>query len=417
MLLSATAVLAGDLQTTAPGKAGMSAARLDRLSELNRSYVRDGKLAGVITLVARHGKIVHLDVEGTYGANDPTPLEEDTLFRIYSMTKPVTAVALMTLYEEGAFRLNDPVSKFLPSFAHMTVWDGDQAVEARNEMTMHHLLTHTAGLGYGAGSGPVDQLYQEADLLNAADLDEFVDRLAGLPLYAEPGERWVYGLAYDVLGAVAEQISGQPFEKFMEERIFVPLGMTDTFFVVPDEKLHRFPSNHAWDAEAGKLVTLDDTALLNSSFKTGRIFAAGGHGLVSTMGDYLKFCEMLRNGGALDKTRILSPKTVRYMTTDHLPATTRRTDSGIANTGSRPAALLGAGFGLGFGIINDPAEAGVMTSRGAYFWGGYAGTIFWIDPEEDLVAIAMMQLLGSPWPYREEMTVVTYQAVEELNHQ
>lgn len=413
-LICATA-LAEDLRTARAEKVGMSSARLERLEELNQYYVDQGKLAGIVTMVARHGKIVHLDAVGTYGVDNDKPLTEDTLFRIYSMTKPITAVALMMLYEEGAFQLSDPVSKFLPQFRDMQVWKEDHYEEAQGPITMHHLLTHTAGLTYGyPGGGPVDDQYREADLLAARDLDEFIDKLAKIPLLFEPGERWHYGVASDVLGAVAEEISGQTYAEFLRTRIFDPLGMDDTFFLVPPDKLERFPTNHLWNAQENKLVAVGNDAPLNSSYFGGALYS-GGAGLVSTIGDYMKFLEMLRNGGALGKTRILSPKTIEYMTRNHLAATTQVGVTGEAPTIDLQAAWRGIGFGLGFGIVTDPAKTGVISSPGSYFWGGYAGTVFWIDPEEELVGIGMLQLINSPWPFRKEMMVATYQAIDELN--
>ena len=414
-LLFLSTAYADELRRVKPEKVGMSSARLERLEVLNQRYVDEGKLAGVMTMVARHGKIVHLDAAGTYGVDNDKPLSEDTLFRIYSMTKPITSVALMMLYEEGAFQLSDPVSKFLPQFKNMQVWTKDHHEDADNPITMHHLLTHTAGLSYGVGGdNPVNQQYQEAKLLEAKDLDEFIDKLAKIPLHFEPGERWQYGVATDVLGAVAEKISGQDLAQFLKTRIFDPLGMDDTFFYVPADKLERFPTNHMWNPEESKLVPVADDAPLNNSY-FGEMFYSGGGGLVSTIGDYMKFAEMLRNGGALGKTRILSPKTIEYMTSNHLAATTQVGVSGEAPTIDLQAAWRGIGFGLGFGIVTDPAKTGVISSPGAYFWGGYAGTVFWIDPEEELVGIGMLQLINSPWPFRKEMMVATYQAIDELN--
>lgn len=405
----------GEVQGTAePDSAGMSSARLERLEHLNQQYVDEGKLAGVMTVVARHGKIVHLSAAGTYGVDNDKPLSEDTLFRIYSMTKPVTAVALMMLYEEGAFQLSDPVSKYLPQFKDMKVWKQDHLEDAQREITMHHLLTHTSGLSYGAGKSEVDEAYQEADLLRTKDLDEFIERVANLPLMHEPGERWTYGLSYDVLGAVAEKISGQNYAEFLKARILDPLGMGDTFFYLPDDKKDRFPTNHVWNFETSELAVFPDDDPLNHSYY-GSMFYAGGHGLVSTIGDYMKFLEMLRNGGSLNGVRILSPKTIQFMTTNHLPAATSLAASGGSSTLDIPSVGRKVGFGIGFGIVRDPAEAGVISSPGTYFWGGHAGTIFWVDPREDLVAIGMLQLIASPWSYRKEMMVATYQAIEELN--
>ncbi len=405
---------AESLKSVKAEKVGMSSERLDRLGTLNRKYVEEGKLAGVMTMVARHGKVVHLNAEGVFGVNDETPLKEDTLFRIYSMTKPITAVALMMLYEEGAFQLSDPVSKFLPQFEKMTVWKGDHVEDAKTQITMHQLLTHTSGLTYGFHKkNPVDERYQKEKLNEVKDLDEFIDKLTDIPLLFEPGERWNYSVASDVLGAVAEKISGQPYDEFLQERIFDPLGMSDTFFNVPAEKLARFTTNHYWNPKEKKLGAMGEQNSINQF--TGRTLFSGGGGLVSTIGDYMKFAEMLRRGGILNKARILSPKTIAYMSMNHLPATVKATGSGEAPGTNLSTTFKGTGFGLGFGVWTDPALSGVMSSEGAYYWGGAAGTLFWIDPEEDLIAIGMMQLMGSPWPYRREMMVATYQAINELN--
>lgn len=418
ILLFSQSSLAEELGKARAEKMGMSSERLERLDAMNKRYVEEGKLAGVMTMVARHGKIVHLNAAGTYGVDNDKPLAADTLFRIYSMSKPITAVALMTLYEEGAFQLSDPVSKFLPQFAEMKVWKQDRYEDAENQITMHQLLTHTAGLTYGFHRNtPVDQRYQDDELLRSKDLNEFIDKLTKIPLLFEPGERWHYSVASDVLGAVAEKISGQTYAVFLKERLFDPLGMEDTFFNVPAGKLDRFPSNHYWDAQEEKLKVIPRDSAYNRSY-TDRTLFSGGGGLVSTIVDYMKFAEMLRSGGSFNGARILSPKTIQYMTQDHLPATVHATGAG-ESPGMRLGAARtweGSGFGLGFGVVTNPAQTGVVSSVGEYSWGGAAGTIFWIDPEEDLVAIGMLQLMGSPWPFRSEMKVLTYQAINELNH-
>ncbi len=407
---------AKDLGRVRAEKMGMSSERLERLTGLDQKYVAEGKLAGVITMVARHGKIVHVNAAGTFGVDNDTPLAEDTLFRIYSMSKPITAVALMTLYEEGAFQLSDPLSKYLPQFVSMKVWKQDRYVDAENQITMHQLLTHTSGLTYGFHRNtPVDQRYQDDKLLGSTNLNEFIDKLSRIPLLFEPGERWHYSVAYDVLGAVAEKISGQTYDVFLKERIFDPLGMEDTFFSVPADKLHRFPSNHYWNSEKRELAAIPQDSPYNQSY-TNVTFFSGGGGLVSTIGDYMKFAEMLRNGGSFNGVRILSPKTIQYMTLNHLPATVHATGSGESPTIDLRSTWRGTGFGLGFGIVTDPAQSGVISSAGEYSWGGAAGTIFWIDPVEDLVGIGMLQLMGSPWPFRSEMKVLTDQAIIKLNH-
>lgn len=414
-LLALTSYAVADVPaTTKPERAGMSSERLSRLSAMGRSYVEQDRLPGVLTLVARDGKVVHQEAVGALGREDERPLTPESLFRIYSMTKPVTAVALMTLYEEGAFALEDPVSRYVPAFADVGVWTPEGIVPAKQPMTMHHLLTHTAGLSYGFDpEDPVDQLYRQAGERDAADMDEFVERVTSLPLVDEPGTRWHYSVASDVLGAVAEAITGVSFDVFLHERIFEPLGMTDTWFSVPDSEASRLGPNHHWSEEHNAYVTLPVGVGGNPSYSDVTLFL-GGQGLVSTVTDYLKFAEMLRNDGEYNGARILSPTTLRYMTRSHLAATTAPSVTGespLAQTTS--SSQGGVSFGLGFGVITDPAAFGVAVSEGTFFWGGAAGTIFWVDPVEEIVGIGMMQLMNSPWPFRKQMMALTYQAVTE----
>ena len=404
---------AADLREAPADEVGMSAERLDRITAMAQGYVDEGKLAGVITLVARDGAIVHFEAVGNRGVNDDRPLEKDALFRIFSMTKPITAVAAMILYEEGKFQLSDPVSKFVPEFENLTVLGDDGVIRpAENEMTMQQLLSHTTGLSYGFNpADAVDQRYQAAELWSSKDLDELTEKIAAMPLKFEPGAQWHYSVAVDITGVVVERISGQTFDVFLKERIFDPLGMEDTFFNVPEDKRDRFLPNHTWDAENETLVQTGSDEDVFVGYTNTTLFSGGG-GLVSTTMDYLRFCEMLRRGGELDGVRILGPKTVAYMATDHLPGAIN-----AGGAGERPAdALLGNGFGfgLGFGIVTDPVAARVMGSAGEYNWGGAAGTVFWIDPVEDLIVIGMIQLMGSPWPLRAEMKTLTYQSLTDL---
>ncbi len=411
----ATYVAAAEIPQVRAEREGLSTERLVRITDLSQRYVDEGKLAGVLTMVARDGKIVHYEAVGHRGVNDPRPLTKDALFRIYSMTKPIAAVAAMILYEEGAFELHDPVSKYLPELKDLMVWRDGAAVPATNTMTMQHLLTHTAGFSYGFDpNDPVDKLYRNEAIFESADLDEFVTRVAKLPLKFEPGSQWHYSVAVDLTGLVVQRISGQRFDEFLAQRLFKPLGMNDTFFSVPDDKLDRFLPNHSWDDKANKLVDFDG-ARFGGNYRGTTLYSGGG-GLVSTAMDYMRFAEMLRAGGSLDGVRILSPKTVQFMTMDHLPASV-----GAAGTGERPTVNVstfrgGFGFGLGFGIVTDVAALGVMGSVGEYSWGGAAGTIFWVDPVEDIVAIGMIQLMGSPWPLRSELKVLTNQAITRLKN-
>ena len=415
--MSAPAELAApveDLVVAAPAEAGMSAERLERITAMSQRYVDAGQLAGVVTLVARDGKIVHFEAVGQRGVDDPTPLETDDLFRIYSMSKPITAVAAMMLYEEGKFHLSDAVSEYVPELEGLEVLVDGERVPVEREMTMRQLLTHTTGLSYGFNpNDPVDQLYREAQPLAGANLDEFAERLGQLPLAFQPGARWHYSVAVDVTGLVVERLSGQSFDVFLKERIFDPLGMEDTFFNVPDEKMDRFLPNHRWERagegdaaqDGGKLVDLGEGA--RTGYQNTQMFSGGG-GLVSTAMDYLRFCEMVRRGGELDGVRLLSPRTVDFMVANHLPATITG-----AGTGEQPGAgaARAFGFGLGWGVNTDPVAAGVPSSLGDYSWGGAAGTVFWIDPVQDMVVIGMIQLMGSPWPLRPDLQVLANQAI------
>ena len=401
---------AADLAERDADTVGMSADRLDRITALTQRYVDDGKLAGVVSLVARDGAIVHFEAVGQRGANDDRPLEKDALFRIFSMSKPITAAAAMMLYEEGMFQLTDPVDKFVPEFAELTVLGEDGVIRpAENKMTMQQLLSHTTGLSYGFNPNDVvDRMYGEANLWQSQDLDELTEKIAKIPLKFEPGASWHYSVAVDITGLIVERLSGLSFDVFLKERMFDPIGMEDTFFNVPADKMDRFLPNHTWDAENESLVQMESDDFVQYTDET--LFSGGG-GLVSTAMDYLRFCEMMRRGGELDGVRLLSPKTVDYMAMNHLPGAL--TAGGV---GERPAATLmgsGFGFGLGFGVLTDSVATGVLSSAGEYNWGGAAGTLFWIDPLEDVITIGMIQLLGSPWPLRSEMKVLTYQALTE----
>lgn len=395
----------------APEEAGFSSERLKQITAFVRRDIEEGKLVGVVTMVARHGKIVHFDSAGRYGLDNDKPMDKDTLFRIYSMTKPITTVAMMMLYEEGKFQLGDPVANYLPEFENQKILRNGGLAPPLSPMTIEQLMSHSAGLTYGFGNDdPAEIAYQEADVWGSHDLGEFVARLSTAPLRFEPGTRYHYSVATDVLGAMVERLSGLTLEEFFDKRIFTPLGMQDTFFNVPEEKLGRLATNHYWDAQAKQMAVLPAA---RSRPPTGVTLFSGGGGLISTASDYMVFCEMLRNGGSFNGVRILGPKTVQYMTINQL------TDA-VRNEGADeyPASHLypGHSFGLGFSVVTDPGQAQVISSKGAYSWGGAANTKFWIDPEEDLVAILMTQFLGSPWSdaTRYHMKIATYQALTKL---
>ncbi len=420
LALLAFGVSAKELPTVKPESEGMSSDRLERVSAMNDRYTKSGKIAGTLTAVLRNGKVVHVSSSGKKSTLDDRPIEIDDLFRIYSMSKPITAVAAMQLYEQGKFQLTDPVSKFIPELKDLKVMKNGKVVPAQKQMTMQQLLNHTAGLSYGFDpNDPVDQAYQKADLWSAKDLDEFIIKVAALPLKFEPGEQWHYSIAVDVTGLVVQRLSGQPFDEYLKEHIFEPLDMKDTFFEVPEDELDRFLPNHFLNPQNGQAVAMTPETMEGlpgftncralCDFKDVTLYA-GGAGLVSTLRDYVRFAEAMRDG-ELDGVRILSSKTVNYMRLNHLP-------SAIASggeSGEQPnlvgAPLGGFGFGLGFGIVTDTAANGSIGSAGAYYWGGAAGTVFWIDPVENIVVVSMMQLMLG-WPsYRPDLRVATYQAL------
>ena len=377
---------ARDLTKVDPGEVGVSAKRLERLTAGMQGMVDDGRLAGVVTLMARGGKLVHVHVAGVQDIESGAPMKRDSIFRIYSMTKPITGVALMMLYEEGKWRLNDPVSRFIPGFAELKVHDGDRAngqprlVDAERPMTMAELMSHAGGLGYGLGTANhVDRLYREHRVLNADEpLQAMIDKLSRLPLLAQPGTRWYYSIGVDVQGYLVEQISGRPFPEFLQERIFDPLGMVDTAFYVPEEKLDRVALIYGEGDDGG--LERFDMGPTRTAMPAG---PSGGGGLWGTADDYLRFTQMLLNGGELDGVRLLAPRTVELMHTNFLSAEALET--------MRP----GQGFGLDFATVHDPATAGEPYARGSYYWGGAAGTWFWIDPQTDLTFVGMIQHRGT----------------------
>lgn len=404
-----TAVNADTLKMVKPESVGMSSLALKRIDQFTQKNIESGKHVGFVSMVARRGKIVHFEASGQMGLDNDAPIRKDTLFRIYSMTKPVTTVAAMMLYEEGRFQLSDPISKYMPEFKDLQVFNENGNQPAQSEITIEQLMTHTAGFSYGFDNiHPVNKLYNSSAIFAAADLAEFTQRLAKLPLRFEPGTRYYYSLATDVLGALVERVSGQTLDTFFRQRIFDPLDMQDTFFSVPSEKLDRFATNHVWDYANNEIALVPEER--RRSYENVSLFSGGG-GLVSTAMDYMKFCEMLRAGGSYNGARLLGPKTVQYMSMNQL-------SDKVRNEGADeyPAMHLypGQSFGLGFGVITDPGLSQVVSSKGEYSWGGAADTKFWIDPEEDLVAILMTQLLRAPGETRYQMKVATYQALETL---
>ena len=398
-----------DLTMATPEEAGMDSGRLSRLTDAMQGLVDEGRLAGVVTAVVRHGKIVHFESAGWRDMEAGAPMTNDALFRIYSMTKPITGVALMMLYDEGKFRLSDPVEMYIPELSDLQVAAGtDENGElitepADHPMTIRELMAHTGGLTYGIFSGSeVDSMYVEADLLNSGiTLKEMVTRLGAIPLRQQPGSMWHYSVAVDVQGYLVEVLSGQAFDDFLDERLFGPLGMNDTDFYVPAEKAERFAQIYTYDEE-GNLAPSEMFGAAND-YMVDPVFKSGGGGLVGSTMDYLKFTQMMLNGGELNGVRILSPLTVDLMHRNQLPR-------------GMPDNILGAPgtvFGLDFAVVTDPVEAESF-SAGEYYWGGAAGTWFWIDPVEDLIVVGMIQQWGQGLPnVRALSRQLTYQAIME----
>ena len=398
---------AADMPTATPEEEGFSSEGLAALSAHFQGYVDDGKLAGLTTLVARRGKVVHFK---TYGEQDKAagvPTADDTLFRIYSMTKPITGTAMMMLWEEGKFKLDDPVSKYLPSFRHQEVFagagEGDliKTLAANREATIRDLMRHTAGLTYGYfGDTPVDRVYRASDMFNDKnDLKTVVKELGNQPLLYQPGDAWVYSLATDVQGRLIEVLSGQTLAAFFEKRILGPLQMSDTSFQVRANQRSRFAEVYGIDKEKGLTAYRGD---FYRDFTEAPIFLSGGGGLVSTTEDYWRFVQMMANGGTLEGVRILKPETVAMMGRDQLPEALKGIAGGKA----------GLGFGLNFAVVKDIEKNGGFGNEGEIFWGGMANTLFWIDPKEDIVAILMTNVMPSGvFPLRNDMRKYVYEAL------
>jgi CubicO group peptidase (beta-lactamase class C family) len=392
-----------------PEEVGFSSRRLARINTVMQRYVDEGKLAGISTLVARRGQVVHFEQVGMADSEADRPMAPDTIFRIYSMTKPITSVAVLMLFEEGYFRLSDPVAKYLPAFQAVKVLDRiDQAnvrlVDPERPVTIHHLLTHTAGLSYGwdeiaATDAQYQALRQQLDNNPSFTLQQWVEMLAQIPLLFQPGSRYRYSMATDVLGGLVQAVSGLPFAEFLQQRIFAPLGMVDTAFTVPVEKLERFAANYG-PTDEGKLKVID--APTTSRFARPTHRPSGGGGLLATTGDYLRFAQMLLNKGTVDGERLLGRKTVELMTTNALPAGVY-----LNNDPTR-----GATFGLGVSLLEDLGKVQQLGSVGNYGWGGAANTNFWVDPREELVGIVMLQFMPSDtYPVVVDFRNLVYQAL------
>jgi CubicO group peptidase (beta-lactamase class C family) len=403
-----------DIQQVKPEAVGLSSARLARVDAWRDALVADGKLAGATTLVMRRGQVAHLGCSGLADMARGKPMAPDSILRIYSMTKPLTSVAIMMLYEEGRFQLDDPITRFLPCFKEMRVFISGsrgsyESVPAERDITFRDLLTHTAGLTYGMmHANMVDAMYRERGVdfqTSDLSLSGVVEIAASLPLLAQPGKEWNYSIATDVLGHLVAVISGQPFATFLTEKVIAPLGMVDTGFHVTGDKIPRFAANYR-RGEDSRLALIDDP--MESRFGTAREIASGGGGLVSTVGDYARFCRFLLNKGELDGTRLLGRKTIELMMSNHL----RGDMAAMGQPRFSESTYEGVGFGLGFSVMLDPARAQILGTPGECAWGGAASTAFWVDPVEDMAVILLTQLMpSSTYPLRRELRVLTYQAV------
>ncbi|MFC3052416.1 serine hydrolase domain-containing protein [Kordiimonas pumila] len=420
-LFIAVSASAAELPQTGAAQAGFDKATLDKMDAHFNGYVDSGKFSGYTSIVARKGQVVHANTYGMEDISGNEPMQPDSLFRIYSMTKPITGVALMMLYEEGKFKLDDPVSKYLPSFKNQRVFSGlteegnIETVPARRATTIRDLLRHTGGLSYGVFSDtPVDMMYRDTGITTGLfaegeeestgtekpDLASLTNKLGGMPLLYQPGDAWVYSLGVDVQGRLIEVLSGQTLDVFFKERIFKPLDMKDTGFSVRSDQIDRFVEIYALDQDK-KLVPYRGEFYWD--FTKTPLVLSGGGGLLSTARDYLRFAQMMANGGTLDGARLLKPETVAMMTQDQLPGEL----NGISGKGA-------VGFGLDFAVVKDTDILKSPGRKGEYYWSGMANTIFWVDPEEDIVAVMLVNVLPfGIYTLREEMRDYVYGALKQ----
>jgi CubicO group peptidase (beta-lactamase class C family) len=385
-----------DMSPVKPESAGFSSERLERLHAAIQAEVDKKQVAGAVTLLARHGKIVEYR---TYGMRDlaaGTPITKDTIFRDYSMTKPVTGVAMMILYEEGKWNPADPISKYIPEFKNLKVFSGFDAngkmvlADPIHPPTMRELMTHSAGFSYGSAETPVDKMWGDLKVRQAKTLQEEIELLAKIPLLYQPGTRWVYSTSMDIQGYIVEKLTGQTLPDFMRDHIFNPLGMKDAGFYVPAGKRARFAAGYS--EKNGELVAEPTENGQPTDYATQPTAPQGGGGLVATIEDYYRFAQMLLNSGQLGGTRVLAPSSVKLMTSNHLPAQLLSGEFGIGMHIMRP----GFGYGYNCAVVYDPAEANMSDGKGTFFWDGAAGTWFWVDPTNDLVFVGMIQRRSSP---------------------
>ena len=423
------------MDIVSPESVGLSSSRLERVSGWLEEQIATERLAGASVLISRHGSVAFFEARGLADQASARSFTRDTIVRLYSMTKPVTTVAAMMLYEEGRFQLDDPVARYLPEFASTEVWAGGEAplsetVPVATPMTVRHLMTHTSGLTYGfMQTNVVDAAYREAELDfpgGPGPLDAQIRRLAEIPLICQPGSEWNYSVSIDVLGRLVEIWSGVDLDTFFRERLFEPLDMHDMGFHVAAENHERFaacyspasggdlsnvgraPDLAAQAARTGGLKLQDPVQ--GSAFRAPASVFAGGGGLTGSMRDYVRFCQMLMNGGELEGARILSPKTIHYMRRNHLPE--NRDMAAMGQPVWSETSYDGIGFGLGWAVVIDPVKAQIITSVGEHHWGGAASTFFWLDPEEELFVILLTQLMpSSTYPLRRELRQRVYQAI------
>jgi CubicO group peptidase (beta-lactamase class C family) len=386
------------VKAATPEDLGFDSARLKKLDDYMQNVVTSGRVAGMTTLLARHGQIVSFNTWGKSNLETGAALKEDSIFRIYSMTKPVTGVAMMILFEEGKWRLDDPVTRFVPEFKTLRVVksikaDGTMELEdMKRPPTMREVMSHTAGFGYGlAEEHPVDKMYRQKEVLSASNLKQMIDRTAEIPLMYQPGTSWYYSSAVDIQGYIIEKISGQTLGQFMQQRIFAPLKMPDTAFYTGAEKADRLAAVYMFDRDLGKIVEAKQLFGVDMpDYTKPPVNESGGGGLVSTTMDYARFAQMVVNGGELDGVRILAPATVELMGTNMIPK-----DVLVNSNGTTAARFNEAvGFGLDFQVINDARVAGSLEGEGSISWGGAAGTWFWVDPTNDLIFVGMIQRMG-----------------------
>ncbi len=410
-----TAPPAVDLTVVKPETVGFSSERLENLHKLMQQAVDQKQIAGIVTILARHGKVVDYRTYGVSDLASGAPINKDAIFRDFSMTKPITGVAMMILYEQGKWLPSDPIAKFIPEFAHLKVYKGVGAdgkmilVDPDHPPTMRELMSHTAGFTYGFfGNTPVDKMYRDAHLFDSKNLREFIDKLAKIPLLYQPGKGWTYSVSMDIEGYIVEKLSGQSLPDFTRDHIFTPLGMRDAGFFVPPDKRSRFVTLYLTGPK-GELVADSSAGGLAGNYTAQPTMPSGGGGMVSTAEDYYRFAQMMLNGGELDGVRILSPSTVKLMTSNHVPAELLTGQYGIGVQVMRP----GFGYGYNCAVIFDPPEANLSDGKGEFFWDGAAGTWFWVDPANDVVFVGMVQRMLGPAspPLEYESRAVVYGAL------